>query len=93
MTSRRDLDAPERGWRDTRSKTGMLEMTPMVVFKAVDPEKRGRMHQKSPTYVEMHEHMQKTPEKYVKNQAKKQKERKRARVAQKMRIEPTKAFQ
>ena len=40
VTSRRDLGAPERGRRDPNPKTGMLEMTPIVVFMVVDPGKR-----------------------------------------------------
>ena len=62
----------------------------MVVFTVVDPEKLEHMHQKSPRYAEMHEHMQKTHQKYVRNQKNKLKNQKCARVAQKMHIEPTK---
>ena len=38
VSFRRDLDAPERGRDDPRSKTGMHEMTPKVVVMVVEPE-------------------------------------------------------
>ena len=38
VSSGRDLDARKRGRRDPRSKTGMLELTPAVVFR-IDPGK------------------------------------------------------
>ena len=50
VKSGRDLDAPRRGRRVPRSKTGMLEMTPRLVFRGLDP-KNVDMHQKTPTYV------------------------------------------
>ena len=39
VTSRRDLDASKRGRRDPNPKTGMLGLTPAVVFRVFDPAK------------------------------------------------------
>ena len=66
VTSRRDLGAPKLSRRVPRSKTGMLEMTPRLVFKVSTP-KSVDMHQKSPKYVKQNEHMPKTPQTYATN--------------------------